>query len=132
MSNSVNAAAAIDEELIALERHALDGWIKGDPDPNLAILAEDATYMDPGLAERLDGAAAVKRYFDDYRGTPLFDSCEVLNPRVQHRGEVAVLSYRLLTRKGIETVPYHCTEVFERQANGWRIIHSHFSRAKQG
>ncbi len=116
------------QELEALERQALGAWGSGDPEPNLALLAEDVTYFDDGQKRRLDGLAAVKAYFEPFRGKPLFSSFEIADARVQRSGDCAVLTYRLLLNGN----PFHTTEVFERRREGWRIIHSHFSKAKQG
>lgn len=133
MSAATTAAAeSVALELIELERRANDGWIAGDPNPNLAILAGDITYMDSGNSERLDGIGPVRAYFEAYRGKPFLDSYEIVQPRAQLGADVAVLTYRLLIRKGTDVVPFHCTQVYQRRIEtGWRVIHSHFSRAKQ-
>jgi hypothetical protein len=132
MSALSNAAlqSAITEELVELERQVNDAWVKGDPDANLAILAGEITYIDPGQSKRLDSIDAVTAYFEAYRGKPFMDSFEILDPRTQTRGAVTVLTYRLLTRQGSDTVPFHGTQVYEREDGKWRLIHSHFSRAK--
>jgi hypothetical protein len=118
------------QQLIALERALLDGWIKGNPDPNLAICTKDITYTDTGVGRRLDGLAETKTYFEAYRGKSLFDSYEILNPLVHDSKDMAVLVYRLLSHNGAETVPYDCTEVYQKRGENWMVIHSHFSKGK--
>ncbi len=125
------SSPTLTDELVALERRAFEGWARGDPDPNLAILDDQVTYIDSGIGDRLEGVAAVKRFFDAYRGKPLFDSYEFVAPATYRRGDVAVLNYRLIMRTGKETAVYQATEVYERRSGTWRIVHSHFSRVKQ-
>jgi hypothetical protein len=37
--------ADITRQLVALERQAMDGWMKGDPDPQLAVMDPKITYF---------------------------------------------------------------------------------------
>jgi len=48
------------EELVALERSALDRWIKLDPQGYLDIQAPDVTYFDPFTERRIDGLDAMQ------------------------------------------------------------------------
>ncbi len=123
--------AAVTAELVALERQAMDGWTRGDPDPNLAISAEDVMYIDSGLPAPLEGLAAVKAFFDAYRGKPFFDGHDIVDAKTQVGVDMAVLTYRLILRKGAEATPYYATEVYQRRDEGWKVIHSHFSKVKQ-
>jgi ketosteroid isomerase-like protein len=90
--------------------------------------------MDPGITyfhlvseKRVEGIAAVRALFDGYRGMPLFDSYEIAQPKVQEAGDVAVLSYLLVTRNGGITRRWNATQVFQKKKEGWRVVHSHFS-----
>jgi len=69
----------------------------------------------------------VKEIYDRFRGTPLFQSYEILSPKVQVSGNVAVLTYRLAQHVGANTAVWNATQVYEKKKEGWRIIHSHFS-----
>jgi ketosteroid isomerase-like protein len=42
------------EHIIALERSALDRWIRADPDGYLDLSVDDATYFDPFREMRAD------------------------------------------------------------------------------
>jgi len=44
--------------------------------------------------------AAVKELYERFRGKPLFDSYEILTPKVQVSGEVALLTYLLAQHTG--------------------------------
>jgi ketosteroid isomerase-like protein len=117
-------------EILALERQALDGWLNGNPDPALAMADPEITYFHVMTEKRLDGLAALRALYEQYRGTPLFDSYEIVNPKVQASGDMAVLTYILLRRNGGATGRFNATEVYQRKKEGWRVIHSHWSNTK--
>ena len=48
------------EELVALERSALDRWIKMDPQGYLDLQAQRVTYVDPFTESRVDGLDAMQ------------------------------------------------------------------------
>ena len=114
-------------QILALERSAMDGWRNGDPGPQLAITDPEITYFHVVAATRLDGLPAVKELYDRFRGRPLFDSYEILNPKVQVSGEVAILTYRLAQHVGTATSFWNSTQVYRKTKEGWRVIHSHWS-----
>ena len=119
------------QEVLALERRAMDGWLKGDPDPQMALFDPQVTYFHAAVVEeRIDGLAAVKQLFEPYRGRPLFDDYEILNPKVQECGEIAILTYRLARHLGGVTTFWNSTQVYRKTKDGWRVIHSHWSVAK--
>lgn len=118
-------------ELIALERRAMDGWLKGDPDPLLAISDPEITYIHVVTGKRLDGLPALKEFFARYRGIPLFESYEILSPKVRVAGGLAVLTYQLAEHNGSATRYWSATQVYEKKAEGWRTIHTHWSAAKE-
>ena len=124
-------ADGITRELLALERQAMDGWLKGDPDPQLAILDPQITYTHDVVGKRLEGLPALKQLYASYRGMPLFDSYEILSPKVQESGDVAVLTYQLAQRNGSSTRYWNATHVCVKKQEGWRIIHTHWSAAKE-
>src|SRR5262249_6080456 len=63
------AAAAPDpNEIIAMERAALDRWGKGDPRGYLEIYAPDATYFDPMQDARIDGLESLRRMLAPWTG----------------------------------------------------------------
>ena len=127
-------AAANDEllpELVALERKVMDGFLKGDPGPQLAIADAQITYVHDQIGNRLEGLPALQKVLDGYRGVPLFDSYEILSPKVQSSGDVAVLSYQLAQNRGGSTKYWNGTHVYVKKQEGWRVIHSHWSAAKE-
>jgi hypothetical protein len=122
---------AIAEELVALEREAMEGWLAGDPSPQLAILAPAITYIHEASGKRLDGLPAVRELYEPYRGRPLFDSYEILSPKVVEAGDVAILTYQLAQHVGATTKYWNATQVYRKTGEGWRTIHSHWSAATE-
>jgi hypothetical protein len=119
-------------EILALERAALARWCQGDPSGFLEISAPDVVYFDPFLAHRIDGLAALTAYYDGLRGKIRADGWEILTPIVQACGEVAVLTFQFVSWAGGQRFHWNTTEVYRRDAAGWRLIQSHWSLTSQG
>ncbi|MCM5559135.1 DUF4440 domain-containing protein [Pleomorphomonas sp. JP5] len=119
----------IADDIIALEKAALDRWCAGDPDAFLDLSAEDLTYFDPFRETRVDGKAALAALYGDLRGKIFAPRHEMLEPKVQVIGEAAVLTFRFVSWNGSEgkRVAWNCTEVYRRSPEGWRIIQTHWS-----
>jgi ketosteroid isomerase-like protein len=123
------------ETLVALERGALDRWGKGDPQGYFEIMAPEQTYFDPTTARRIDGLEALKTYFAPFTGKIKIDTYEILDPRVQRTGGLAVLTFNIVNESAQpdgsrKTGRWNVTEVYQRRAGSWKIIHSHFSYVK--
>lgn len=123
------------ETIIALERAALDRWGKGEPQGYLELYARDITYFDPQRQKRVDGLNAMKEILLPLTGKIKVDRYEMIAPRVQQSGDVAVLSYNLASYgkrpDGAAVVArWNSTAVYRRIDGNWRIIHSHWSFTK--
>jgi len=127
---AADSDAGIAREIVAIERRVMDGWQKGDPGPALEISDREITYFHVMTDRRLDGLPALRALYEPYRGTPLFDSYEMLDPKVQVSGDVAVLTYNFVRRNGTAASRFNATEVYQRKKEGWRVIHSHFSMTR--
>jgi len=120
-------------EVIALEKGALDRWGNGDVEGYLSLYADEITYFDPFQAHRIDGLAAMRAAYGPFQGKIHVDRYEMLNPKVQLSGDIAVLSYNIQNYAsqpdGSEKTAarWNVTEVFRRTGDKWRTIHSHFS-----
>src|SRR5437764_7073157 len=95
MANPVDARTSADE-ILSLERAALDRWGKGDPDGFLELYAADITYFDPVTALRIDGHPAMAEYYRPWVGKIHVARYEMLNPRVVVGGDLALLTYNLV------------------------------------
>ena len=130
--NSPAARDAQSDTIIALERAALDRWGKGDPRGYLDTYAPDVTYFDPMQDKRVDGRAALKELYGPLTGKISIDHYEMIGAKVQQRGDVAVLTFNLVSHATRPTgepviVRWNSTEVYARSQGRWRIIHSHWS-----
>jgi len=134
------ARAATDDSvrnhIIALERGALDRWGKGDPEGFFDIMASDQTYFDPITAKRIDGQEALRKYFAPFTGKIKIEKAEMIDPKVQRSGDLAVLTFNLQNYGaqldgGPKTTPrWNSTEVYQRLNGSWKIVHSHWSYVK--
>ncbi len=117
----------IANQIMALERAALDRWGQGDPDGFLEICADGVTYFDPYVECRQDGVGNLKAWYDGLRGTISVDSDEIVEPQVQVIGDAAILTYRYISQTGEAAAYWNCSEVYQRFGDDWRIVHSHWS-----
>ena len=110
----------IDTDVIATERAALERWCKGDPDGFLTTYAPEITYFSPAEEGRVDGLPAMTALLAPVRGKIHIDRFEMLDPKVQRHGAVAVLTYRVVNYQrqpdGTErqTTRWNSTAVFRR------------------
>ena len=124
------------DAIVALERGALDRWGKGDPQGFFEIMAPDQTYFDPTTAKRIDGQEAVKQFIAPFTGRIHIEKAEMIDPKVQRSGDLAVLTFNLvdsgaqLDGSPKTTVRWNSTEVFQRRNGSWKIVHSHWSYVK--
>jgi len=124
---------SIRDMIVALERAALERWGNGDPGGYLELYAPDVTYFDPAVASRVDGYDAMEQYYGPIAGTVSVEHFELLDPRVQVCGDMAVLTFNLEDHvqddDGAESIGnrWNVTEVYQRLSGEWKIVHAHFS-----
>lgn len=124
------------QKLIAMETAALDRWRQGDPDGFLEIIAEDYTYFDPELDKRIDGYDGIKAIYDPIRGNISFPRYELIDPKVQVCGDMAVLTFNFKSfgpdddGNEVERTHWHTTEVFRRIDSEWKLVSTHWSWTK--
>ena len=125
------------EQIISLERSALDRWIRADPDGYLGLYARDASYFDPFRAKRVDGLDELKAQTAAMRDVKLpftEPRYEMFDPTVHVEGSIALLTFNLvnygkLSGSTEETVlaRWNATQVYRQVDGEWRIIHTHWS-----
>lgn len=127
---------SVPQKIIAMERAALDRWGKGDPQGYLEIMAPEITYFDPSQEKRVDGDQAMRNLLMPITGKIKVNRYDMIGPNVQHRGDVAILTFNLVSYavppQGTQEVPvrWNSTEVYGLIAGQWRIVHSHWSYIK--
>ena len=137
---AVSCARAADDfspdDIIALERGALDRWGKGDPQGFLDLMAEDETYFDPMTDKRIDGREALRTYMAPFANKISIERVEIINPQVRRQGDIAVLTFNLADHGAQfdggpkSTSRWNSTEVYQRIDGKWKIVHSHWSYTK--
>jgi len=121
-------AEQVAQEILELERAALVRWCSGDPSGCLEISAPDIVYFDPFIERRIDGLESLSAYYDGLRGKISAERFEILNPVVHHTGSVAVLTFNFVSYQANQLeLRWNCTEVYRRDASGWRVIQTHWS-----
>lgn len=123
------------DTLITRERAALDRWGKGDPGGYLSIYDPDITYFDPARETRADGLPAMQAHYAPITGKIKVDRYEIIAPKVQSRGDVAVLSYQLISHGASASgqpyvVRWNSTKVYARSGRDWKLLHDHWSYIK--
>ena len=127
------SATTTHDDIISLERAALDRWGNGDPGGFLELYARDITYFDPITPERIDGHQAMVDYYGPWAGKIRIDRYEMLNPQVVVGDDMALLTYNLVNYirddKGVESLGacWNSTTVYLRRDETWNTIHSHWS-----
>jgi ketosteroid isomerase-like protein len=132
MANPTRAQITADQ-ILMLERAALDRWGQGDPGGFLDLYADAITYFDPLTAARIDGHQAMVDYYRPWTGKIKVPRYEMLNPQVVVDGNLALLTYNLVNylrdATGLESVGscWNSTTVYQRRPDTWKAIHSHWS-----
>jgi len=115
------------EMIVAMERAALERWGRGDPDGFLDISAPDVSYFDPFTERRIDGLDGLRALYEQIRGKLEFERFEIIDPRVQVVGGIAVLTFRFESHGSEGATRWNTTEVYQGTGIGWRIIHTHWA-----
>ena len=130
------AGSTVKGTVIALERAALDRWGNGDPAGYIELCADEVTYFDPDMEQRLNGLESLRNLLAPLEGQIRIERYEMIDPRVQVHGKVAVLTFNLIdyapaSDGSLTRSCWNSTEVYRRVDRKWKIIHSHWSQPKQ-
>lgn len=121
----------VEKKIVQLEKDALEKWYAGDPSGYIAMIDSDIGYFEPILDKRLDGREPLEKMYEALRGRVHADKFDMLNTRVQSTGNMAVLSFNLISIEGGVPYRWNCSEVFSLKNDGqWKLVHSHWSETK--
>jgi ketosteroid isomerase-like protein len=129
-----------EEILNLLDRHLKSIWA-GDLDTYRATTGEDVTFYEWYIAtQRIDGLDFhLRETMANFRAAQARRDAgeryeiehEVLAPKVQFYGDIAIVTYTLLMRyttaAGVHHTQHNETRVFHRRKDGWRLVHCHKS-----
>ncbi|MGC8779534.1 MAG: nuclear transport factor 2 family protein [Anaerolineae bacterium] len=131
----------IEQEVLAvLDRQLRSIWA-GDLATYRATTAPDVTFFEWYIStQRIDGLDFHLRETDANRraaeglrqgGRRYEIEHEVLAPKVQLYGDIAIVTYTLLMRyvtdEGVRHTEHNETRVFHRREAGWQLVHCHKS-----
>ncbi len=118
------------KEILSMEKAAMERWCKGDVEEYLRISSDEVTYLDPFTAKRLNGLSELSSYYRSFAGQFHFDRFEFVDPKIQLSGNVAVLTYNLVTYVDSKEDRWNATMVYQKAGGKWKIIHTHMSRTQ--
>jgi uncharacterized protein (TIGR02246 family) len=119
------------EEIIALERSALDKWSQANSLGYIDISADDVTLLDftPGEQLRIEGLEALRNYMAPVAEQVPPHTYEIVNPKVQSYGNTAILTFhwKASTTDGKALEGWKATSVYHWKDGKWRMVHAHWS-----
>ena len=121
------------QELLDLERSALDRWSGGNPWGYGHSAAADVMYFDDiGAKKRVAGKDAVLDYLDSLKEHIPPHRYELEDPMVQLFGDVGIVSFLYLpsTLDGQAGTPWRASTVYARIDGEWRMVHAHWAMLK--
>ncbi len=130
-SSTAQSQREVLEVLLEQERAALDSYYgASDPSQYAAMLADEVTTFDPWSNGRLDDTVARENLLA-LAGTIPSVSYQIVNPRVDLYGDAAVFTFNveLADPVGDAFATWNTTEIHHRTADGWELVHSHWSFA---
>jgi len=116
------------DHLIGLEKSALDKWFKGDTSGYETLWSQRSfTYFDAVMTERVDDYETIKEFLKSIDGKLFADSYDFRHPRIQAVKDMAVLTYQLYSKTNLIDMEYNVIEVFQKEDDNWKVIHSTWS-----
>ena len=122
----------VEQTILAKERQALDHWSAGDPLGFAVNFADDVTYFDDISAQtRINGLEEMRKYFTTLAGKIPPHTYEIVDPKVQVYGDIAIstLHYHPII-DGEQGPPWKATDVYRLIDGEWRVVHAHWSLIK--
>ncbi len=116
------------KHIISLEKSALEKWFKGDVSGYRNLWSKQSfTYFDGARKERVENWDTIAKFLESIDGKLFANSFTFLNPRVQLRKDMAVLTFQLFAKTNLIDMEYNCVEVFQKEVVDWHVIHSTWS-----
>ncbi len=105
----------------------------GNVNEHYKNIADDYTEFNGDFATRIEGKALAMRLSESFSKDPgRTMAAEMLNPKVQVYGDVAILSYNyagVSKNKDGEVEPNRAksTRVYAKQSGKWKLVHANFA-----
>lgn len=124
----------VEQAVLAKERQANDQWSAGHPSGFPVNFADDVTYFDDIAAQtRIEGLEKLQNYFESLEGKIPPHSYELVDPKVQVYGDIAILTfqYHPTMSDGEPGSPWKATSVYHLNNEEWQVVHAHWSLVKK-
>jgi ketosteroid isomerase-like protein len=121
------------DDILSLEKFAMERWRNGDPMGWVEISAEDILYVDPSLASPIIGLDKFRAQMQRVIGMIHYQGSEFISSKIIKVGDAALLTYNYrstgLNPEGMvkSQTPWNTTEVYFKRSDEWKIVHSHWS-----
>jgi uncharacterized protein (TIGR02246 family) len=128
--------SSMDNEILLLEKSAMESWRSGDPMGFVELSATDILYVDPGLTKPIQGLEEYRSYIKQIEGKVHYQRSEFIGSKIVSVGDAALLTYNyrssVLTPDGTVSsqTPWNTTEVYFKRDGEWKIVNSHWSFVK--
>ena len=123
---------SVEDEIIAITYAAWKAEMERNSVETGKILADDYTEFNSDFSTRLDGKTVNLKYTEAFNlGSIKIIAAEMLNPKVQVYGDVAILSYNyagiIQDHDGkITPVKAKSTRVYVKMDGKWMLVHANF------
>ena len=116
-------------EIITLEKDALNKWFKGDTSGYLNLWSQkNFTYFDSFMDHCVDTYEEIKKFvLGNVEGKLFADTYNFKDPRVQVNSDTAILTYQLFAETSLNDMRYNCIEIYQREGDDWKVVHSTWS-----
>ena len=134
LKQNTSTVESAEQTILAMERQGLDRWAQGDPLGMSDNFADDITYFDDiGAQTRLDGLEEMQKYLSSLDGKIPPHSYELIDPKVQVYGDIAILTlrYQSTSPNGELDPPWKATSVYRLTDGEWHVVHAHWSVLKE-
>ena len=116
--------------ILAKERQANDQWSAGNPSGFSVNFADDISWFDDiGAQSRIEGRENMQNYFQSLEGKVPPHNYELVDPKVQLYGNVAILTfqYHSTMQNGEPGPPWKVTSVYHYNNSDWQVVHANWS-----
>jgi len=127
------APPSVEDEVIAITYAQWKANMEKNTAESNKILADDYTEFNPGFSTRIDGKTLNSRFGEAADKSPgQVILAEMLNPKIQVYGDVAILSYNYAgvnqNKDGENTnIKAKSTRVYVKMNGSWKLVHANFA-----
>ncbi len=132
--SSTAAFADTADDIKALARAQWQAQMDQAPAATInATLADEYTEFNPSYPTRLDGKALAGGLLDTLnRGASKLLAADMVNPKVQIYGDVAILTYNFVgvvqdSEGENEPITAKSTRVYAKKGGDWKLVHANFA-----